>query len=202
MNKFNEAEFNRISSMFDEVPYLKDVTLHYSGSNYFNTIKRSVEKDRCGEVVFAVIRPNGKIISVTCEEYPKGIFRIPTGGIKHGEDIFKALLREIKEELGIEVDIIKFPGVLKINFEYENQSVMFFSYIFILKETSGRLLTDATDDEVSEVREVNAEELRQIVDRLDTISGKWSDWGKFRSLTSSAVLEYIESSGLSAAIGE
>ncbi|MDP4268020.1 MAG: NUDIX hydrolase [Bacteroidota bacterium] len=191
MNRFNQEEFVRLSSRFNEQPYLRDVSLHYSSGNFFNSMKRSIEKDRCGEVVFAVIRPNGKIISVTCPEYPKGIFRIPTGGIRHGEDIIKALLREIKEELGLNVDIISFPGVLKINFEYESDNVLFYSYIFILREKSGKLLDDATDDEVSEVREVDVEGLEQIVKDLGRISGKWGDWGKFRSLTSNAVLEYI-----------
>jgi len=153
-----------------------------------------VQRDRRGEVVFCVLRPNRKIIVITCKEYPRGIFRIPTGGIGHKEDIIEAVYREVKEELGLDVYIKQFAGVLRIRFEHVDESIMFFSYVFILQEAGGRLLLDASDDEISEVREVDINELEEIVDSLNCIKGKWSDWGKFRYITSNAVLRYLRSS--------
>ena len=70
---------------------------------------------------------------------------------------------------------------------------MFYSYIFLLDEKGGRLLLDASDDEISEAREVNLDELAEIVDALDNIKGKWSDWGRFRYVTSNAVLKILRS---------
>ena len=83
MNSFNEQEFNEISEKLNAKPIIRDVTIEYANSSFFNKMKTSVKWDRRGEVVFCVIRPNGRIIAITCEEYPKGIFRIPTGGIGH-----------------------------------------------------------------------------------------------------------------------
>ena len=192
MNNFNNIEFMEICNKFNVQPYSKDVTVRYASDSYFNKVKDAVASDRRGEVVFCVIRPNGKLIAITCEEYPEGIFRIPTGGIGYGEDIIDAVFRETKEELGLKTEIVKFIGVLKIRFEHADQSVMFYSYMFILKEIGGKLLEDATDNEVSEAMEVSIAELESLVNALNNIQGQWSDWGKFRYETCNAVLQYLK----------
>jgi len=191
MNKFDKKEFMDICRRLNAKPRIEEVILEYSGASFYNKMKDSVARDRRGEVVFCVIRPDGRIITITCAEYPQGIYRIPTGGIGYGEDIIKAVYREIKEELGIDADITDFAGVIKIQFRHGDDSTMFYSYIFILKETGGRLLLDANDDEISEVKEVNIDGLQVITESLSNIPGKWNDWGRFRYVTSNAVLNYL-----------
>lgn len=191
MNEFNEIEFNGLCTKFGIEKQIEDITIKYMNSSYFNKVKASVQRDRRGEVVFCVARPNGRIIVITCDEYPKGMFRIPTGGIGHDEDIINAVYREVKEELGLDVEIRRFGGVLKIRFEHEDDHVMFYSYLFILDEKGGRLLLDASDDEISEVREVEIDELEGVADQLKNIKGKWSDWGKFRHVTTHAIYSLL-----------
>jgi len=196
MNAFNEKEFIEICNRFNAEPVIKEVDINYGKSSYFNKIKYSIQKDRWGEAAFCIIRPNGKVIVVTCEEYPQGIFRIPTGGIGYGEDIIKAAYREAEEELGLKTEITAFAGVIKYSITHEDEVIRFYSYIFIMKETGGRLLLDATDDEVSEVREVGVAGLKEVVDRLKTLEGRWKDWGRLRYESSNAVLEYLLSKKL------
>jgi ADP-ribose pyrophosphatase YjhB (NUDIX family) len=125
MNKFNEKEFLEICKKFNAEPYCEEITITYEKDNFFNKMKHSISVDRRGEVVFCVMRPNGKIITVTCSEYPEGVFRIPTGGIGHQENIIAAAYRETHEELGLDTEIVKFAGVLKIKFVYKNNYIMF-----------------------------------------------------------------------------
>lgn len=191
MNVFNEAEYIDICNKLASDALITDVTVRYASPGYFNRLKNVVQHDRRGEVVFCVIRPNGRMIATTCSEYPKDIYRVPTGGIGHDEDILEAVFREVKEELGLEVKIRSFGGVVRIRFEHENDQVMFYSYIFILDEVGGRLLEDASDDEISEVRELDMEGLAKIVRSLEGIKGKWQDWGQFRYVTSNAVLQHL-----------
>jgi ADP-ribose pyrophosphatase YjhB (NUDIX family) len=192
MNAFNEEEYLELCRKFNTEGNIKDVTVRYESPYYFNRLKNMVQKDRRGEVVFCVVRPNGKPIAITCSEYPENTYRIPTGGIGHHEDIVAAVYREVKEELGLEVKIRSFAGVVRINFEYAMDHVMFYSYIFILDETGGRLLEDASDDEISAVREVDLPALDKIVEDLAHIPGKWKDWGQFRYVTTGAVVEYLK----------
>jgi 8-oxo-dGTP diphosphatase len=191
MNIFNEEEFNDLCRASEGEKFSKEIYIRYFKSSFFNKVKRTVENDRRGEVVFCVINSNKKIITITCKEYPLGVYRIPTGGIGHNENIISAVYRETKEELGLDVDIVNFAGVLKIYFQHNASSVSFYSYLFILKEKGGRLLLDATDDEVSEVFETDLEGLKSVVENLRNIKGKWEDWGQFRFETSNAILQYL-----------
>jgi len=191
MNHFNEKEFEDICSIFHTNPRVEEKTI-YVGSSFFNKMETAVQNDRRGEVVFCVIRPNGKIITVRSSDYPSGIYRIPTGGIGYNEDIAAAVYRETKEELGLDVEVLNFAGVIKIRLEYDREHVMFYSYLFILKETGGNILVDASDDEVSEVMEVDMDGLEKVSDSLAEIPGKWNDWGKFRHVTTNAVYKYLK----------
>lgn len=192
MNVFNEVEYIDICKKMASDGNISDITVRYATSSYFNRLKNVVQWDRRGEVVFCVIRPNGRIITTTCSDYPKDIYRIPTGGIGHNEDILEAVFREVKEELGLEVKIRSFGGVVRIRFEHDNDHVMFYSYIFILDEAGGQLLEDASDDEISEVKEVDLDGLAKVVGSLEGIKGKWRDWGYFRYVTSNAVLLHLK----------
>lgn len=196
MNLFSKAEFLNICKKLKTDAVIKDITIRYSTPSYFNRIKSMVQRDRRGEVVFCVVRPTGKVITITCDEYPKNTYRIPTGGIGHEEDIFGAVFREVKEELGLEVEIRAFAGVIRIRFEHEKEHVMFYSYVFVLDEVGGRLLKDASDDEVSGVREVDLDGLGQIARSLYELKGKWQDWGKFRYVTTNSVLQWFEGKGI------
>lgn len=196
MNLFNEAEFLYICKKLKTDAQIKDVTIRYSAPGYFNRIKNMVQRDRRGEVVFGVVRPNGKVITITCAEYPQDTYRIPTGGIGHEEDILEAVFREVREELGLEVEIRAFAGVIRIRFEHEEEQVMFYSYVFILDEVGGRLLEDASDDEVSGIREVDWDGLLQTACSLYELKGKWQDWAKFRYNTTNAVLRWLDGKGI------
>jgi len=54
------------------------------------------------------------------------------------------------------------------------------------------LLVDASDNEISEVKEVDLDGLEKIVGSLESIKGKWRDWGHFRYVTSNSALQYLK----------
>jgi len=191
INIFNEEEYMNTCRRFNIKPSFKESRLEFENGDFFERMKNLISIDRRGEVVFCVVRPNGNIITTTCKGYPDGIYRIPTGGLGYKENIVDAVYREVKEELGLEVEILKFGGVIKITLTHENENLMFYSYLFILKEKGGRLLLDALDNEISDTKEVSAEQFFSLVEKLNNIEGRWKDWGKFRYITSKAVLDLI-----------
>lgn len=189
MNIFNKEEFDSIKEKLSSNAVEIEHTLDFKGDNFIKRMKSLVLKDRRGEVVFGVVRPNGKLILVTCEEYPEGIYRVPTGGINYGEDVLEAVTRETMEELGLTTEIVNFGGVVKLKFTHEDDSEMFYCYLFLLKELSGKLLEDATDAEVSQVMEADYNDIVKACEKLNNIEGKMSDWGKFRAVTTNAIAQ-------------
>lgn len=62
----------------------------------------------------ALIRKNNKILTIKRAKEPfKGIFALPGGRIEPGETKEEALCREVKEETGYKVKIIRLLGVLE-----------------------------------------------------------------------------------------
>lgn len=176
-------------------PRRVDATIH---DHFDDPIRR---KDRFGEVLMAVRRPNGKLLVAIKTFYPRGAYRLPTGGIHHGESIEDALLRETKEETGLETTVRRFLATIA----YRGRSSptgapLFHTFAFLLDELSGTLGTLDTDEQIEDWREMAPAELRAqaaVLEGLSTegtksIGGSWADWGRFRAIAHRAVADALE----------
>lgn len=147
--------------------------------------------DRYGEVCMVVRRPNGKLLTAIKTFYPRGAYRLLTGGIHHDERIFDALLRETAEETSLEVEVRRFLAVV----EYRHQThapgapAPFATFAFLLDETGGTLRAADPDERLEAFREIDVAELPALAsflaqlrgDGSEEIEGRWSDWGMFRA---------------------
>jgi 8-oxo-dGTP pyrophosphatase MutT (NUDIX family) len=158
-------------------------------------------RDRFGEVLMAVRRPNGKLLVAIKTFYPRGAYRLPTGGIHHGESIHAALVRETKEETGLDTTVRRFLATIA----YRGQSSptaapLFHTFAFLLDEVGGTLGALDTDEQIEDWREMAPAELRAQAAMLDalvtegtkSIGGSWSDWGRFRAIAHRAVADALE----------
>ncbi len=191
MQNMDVERVDRMRAAIDPKAWIRSLEIPYENGHFWRRARDLVRRDRFGEAVFAVERRDGRIIAITSAEYPEGIFRIPTGGISHGEDVLDAVHREVKEELGLETAMERFLGVLCITFTHGGRSFPFYSFLFHMREISGNLLEDATDAEVSAVMEVEPEELENIAGRLLRIKEEWRDWGRFRYATTHEIAAYL-----------
>ena len=67
---------------------------------------------RFAEVCMVVRRPTGDVLLSIKTFYPRGAFRLPTGGIDRDEPILDAVLRETHEETGLTVEVRRFLSAL------------------------------------------------------------------------------------------
>jgi ADP-ribose pyrophosphatase YjhB (NUDIX family) len=154
--------------------------------------------DRFGEVCMVIRRPAGTLLLLTKEVYPAGVFRLPTGGISHGESVLDALRREAHEETGLAVEVHRFLAWIDY-LPPDRDDALFHTFAFLLRETGGTLGALDPDELVLGFREVTASGLSAVAERLaaipasygDAIGGDWSDWGEFRAVVHRAVAEAL-----------
>src|SRR2546425_1084616 len=100
-----DREIAELAARYGE-PLRVDAPIH---DGFFDPIHNP---DRVGEVCMVVRRPNGKILLSIKTFYPRGAYRLPTGGIHHGERILDALRRETAEETGLETQLRRFLAAI------------------------------------------------------------------------------------------
>ena len=147
-------------------------------------------RDRYGEVCMVVRRPNGRVLLSIKTFYPRGAYRLPTGGIHQGEPVYDALLRETHEETGLETTVERFLARISYRAVPPGSPPLFHTFAFLLRETGGTLGALDLSEQLEDWREVDPSELRRVADTLDDltttsahdIGGDWRAWGKFRAI--------------------
>lgn len=157
------------------------------------------KSDRYGEVCMVVRRLNGRLLTMKKHFYPLDAYRLPTGGINHGEQVFDALLRETYEETGLAVNVRRFLAIAAYHLSNPNRDAQFYTFAFLLDEVSGTLGTIDKNERVEAFREIESHELPVMADYLEglsttyseEISGTWGDWGQFRAVIHRLVWEAL-----------
>ncbi|ABP67367.2 NUDIX hydrolase [Caldicellulosiruptor saccharolyticus DSM 8903] len=186
----------RLPSMFDlsEIDVSRDliekkIDIEIETQEFFEYVNSKINVDRIGEVVFAV--KNGDfILLVRQDEYPQGLYRVPSGGIGIGEKVVDALKREVKEELGIDVQKFSLIGVIEYNLCYKHKSYKFFSFVFLIDDYKKDSFAE-TDGEISEVLPVEVPRIKDYCDIIEQQSGFWKDWARLRYHSTYLVYEYL-----------
>jgi 8-oxo-dGTP pyrophosphatase MutT (NUDIX family) len=154
------------------------------------------KKDRYGEVCMVVRRKNGLLLTMIKTHYPRGAYRLLTGGINHGEPIFDALLRETTEETGLEVKVNRFLAAVAYRLP-RKEVPHFYTFAFLLDEIGGTLGIIDEGEQIEDFHEIAPDELPAVAERLehigandsDTIDGNWREWGHFRAVIHTLVHE-------------
>jgi len=165
---------------------------------FFDPIQRP---DRFAEVCMVIRRRNGKVPLSIKTFYPRGAYRLPTGGIHHGERILDALRRETVEETALDVEVRRFLAWITYRDVSDPQGPpIFHTFAFLLDEVGGTFETRDEEEQIEDWIEVEPSAVSDIADRLDSIAsapskdigGDWADWGHFRAVVHRAVYEALK----------
>ena len=132
------------------------------------------EKPRIGSAV--VVERNGKILlGERSKENMKGFWIIPGGGVKYGETIKEAAVREIKEETNLDIEIIKLIGYKEIvNLPAKYHTIVFYH----LAKPKNQEFELKPNDDVSDLGFFSIEEIKKmkILDSVEWILKKAGYW--------------------------
>jgi len=149
---------------------------------------------RHGEVCMAILRRSGGFLLQTKRNYPNAVMRLPSGGIKAGEDIEHALMREIWEETNLDVHVERFLAVL--GYHDDRDHTPFLTYLFFLREISGDLRTNDPTEKITDWVEARPQELPGYSTALKRMDASWSNWGLFRAASLDILAAYCQNNGV------
>lgn len=116
-----------------------------------------------------LVEKDGKyLLGKRNKENLKGYWIIPGGGVSWGETIKEAAVREIKEETGLDIELVRFLGHKEVmNLPEDYHTVVFFH---LARATSGELkpsddLSDAGFFSISEMKEMKLADSAEIIFR-------------------------------------
>ncbi len=115
-------------------------------------------------VAITVLDENKKLLiakrSPYKESYPNRYDLAACGNVKAGESYTDAAKRELKEELGIECDLI-FLGKIFNEFKEDDKTIKYFTGIF-LGHYSGEV---RFSDELAELKRLSVEEVEELINK-------------------------------------
>ena len=150
---------------------------------------------RYGEVVLFILRPNGNLLLHTKDFYPAGAMRVPSGTVKENEPLLEAALREAHEETGLELAIERFLAAVEFEFRFQQSSIPFSSYLFLMCETGGVLGPLDASERISSFSEVPVSGLLEVAERLENMPPERQDWGRFRAFPHRLAAELLDPRG-------
>ena len=155
---------------------------------------RRAFRNRRGEVLFALQRPDGSVLLHTKDAYPDGIYRLPGGGIDWGEPVRESLSREVFEETQVTVNDERFLGMLTYQFTGAEPEVPFVSYVFLVPNVQGEASPADESEGITGFRWVPPQGLSDASETLsaleDDAPGR-ADWGRFRAIGHDFVVEAV-----------
>ncbi len=131
----------------------------------WNLVQKSLSQKRTHDVTMLIEGPDGRFALMSKHNYPPGIFRSPSGGVKPGEDLVTGALREAKEETGLAVELKRFLLQITLDITHEGELAAWDSYVFYATTRDTRL--KPTDlKEVKDAAWAGREHLQAMVHKL------------------------------------
>ena len=156
-------------------------------------VRQSASKGRNHDIT-CFIKDESKYVVIQKHAYANsGIFRAPSGGANFGESIEVAARREMQEETGLEIRLLRFVLDMTLDVICSEGVIPWRSLVFLAEPVSGDMVPQDTF-EIYEVRRMSREVLLNDIEERMIESG----WGGFqyRAYLQRTFFELMDEMGL------
>lgn len=159
------------------------ISLEVSALSFDNWLRKmGTSPNRRGEAVLAIRRPDGQVLLHTKRFYPQEIYRLPSGGVHPGEPVLSGVIRETKEETGLDVTVDRFLGTVEYEFRHAGRQLPFVSYVFLVQQTNNdQPEVQDPEEQITGFCYVAPNGIRVVGAQLRALPSEWADWGSFRA---------------------
>jgi len=147
-------------------------------------------RERQGEVVLVLNDTHHHVWLHTKAFYPDGAFRLPTGGLKHGESPDEGFERELAEETGIRGVSHDCIGVL--HYTHDGEKFPFTSYLYIVWDVDDVPIPEDTGEAITGWMPVSRDGLHDHTRSLRALGDGWEAWGEFRALAHDLLIAMMD----------
>ncbi|MBE0526491.1 MAG: NUDIX hydrolase [Candidatus Thorarchaeota archaeon] len=152
--------------------------LHFS-ANFLDfeceLVRQTRTKGRLHDITCFIRQTENEFVVIQKHQYANtGIYRAPSGGAKVGESLESAAHREMHEETGLEVRLLKFILDMYLDVVCSNETIPWRSLVFLAEPVAG-IMRPVDTYEIFDVKVMSREDLLGDVDKLMIDSG----WGGF-----------------------
>jgi ADP-ribose pyrophosphatase YjhB (NUDIX family) len=153
----------------------------------FKNLLDSMRDGRDSDITLVIFKGN-KMVVIAKPWYPKGLYRLPSGGWKPGESFEQCAQREGYEETGTKFELQKYVLRAKVTFTHKDNKVLWTSHVFTAKYLSGELKPIDT----REIREVNLLTLEELSSLKQKLLERNSGGLAYRAALTEAILIEIQ----------
>ncbi|TFG28111.1 NUDIX hydrolase [Candidatus Thorarchaeota archaeon] len=173
LNDINEEEMQRLIERFGEPKKCRFSADFLEFECHL--VRQTRTKGRLHDITcFIRQKKNGYVVIQKHQYANSGIYRAPSGGANIGESLEVAAHREMYEETGLEVRLLKFILDLHLDVVCSSETIPWRSLVF-LAEPIGGTMKPIDTYEIFDVKVMSREDLLGDIDSLMIESG----WGGF-----------------------
>ena len=147
-------------------------------------------RSKPGEVVMVLRTPDDRIWLHTKSFYPEGILRLPTGGLKNGENPNDGLLRELHEESGMVLETAP-PPVAVLRYRIGETVYPFESHIYVVAFSDNEPQPVDESEDITDWIAADEQQFRNHTERIASLTGDWHAWGGFRAAAHREVTQHL-----------
>lgn len=152
----------------------------------YNFIRSTQTFGRCHDITVYAFK-NNKIVVNAKHHYPDGLYRAPSGGLKPGEDFHEGVHREMYEETGTKIELVKYILQVNVYFSCGRKLLPWRTHVFTARYISGRI----RPIDIREIREVKLADLSEFEQYKKIISGMESGGLSYRARLHDEVLRFL-----------
>ncbi|MHA1927441.1 MAG: NUDIX hydrolase [Candidatus Thorarchaeota archaeon] len=137
-------------------------------------VRRSSMKGRHHDITCFIPKDGGYVAIQKHDYADTGIYRAPSGGAKAGESLVDAAKREMHEETGLDIELVRFVLDMSLDVVCAEETIPWRSLVFLAKDIGGEMVPIDT----REIYDVKISTKNEMIGEIATMM-KNSGWGGF-----------------------